>query len=457
MPRSHGGIASTWMWPYYPELLANPVPRYTSYPTAADFRDAFGPDRMLEALDAIETGTQISLYIHIPFCTEICWYCGCNTGRANRRERLCSYLDALNREIAFVAALLKDRAKIGWIAFGGGSPNAIAPVDFVRLADHVMTAFHCSNPVISVELDPRHMSRQWADTLGEVGVTRASLGVQTFKPEIQSAIGRSQPFELVERSVAELREAGVTSLNFDLMYGLPGQSLDDLARTIADTVSLGADRVALFGYAHLPDMIPRQRQIDAANLPDAALRFAQADAGCTWLSEADYVPVGFDHFARASDPLAVAATAGTLRRNFQGFTEDGADILVGLGASAISIFPDRIIQNEKNSGRYRALVGEGKHPAVRGCLRSSEEQGQAKVIEAILCRGRASLADLCDAERYMEMLQPFLERRLLRIEGSEIMLEPPALPYARHIASVFDRFRSTALCPSAATGASSST
>ena len=216
------------MWPYHPDLLATPVPRYTSYPTAAEFGE-IAPDAYRVALEGVRG--DVSLYIHIPFCEKICFYCGCNTGASGRRQRLESYLSALHREIELVASLVPAEARVRRIAFGGGSPNAIAPVDFVRLIDSLTVNFQLADPVLSIELDPRTMTADWAEVIGKVGIQRASMGVQTFAAHCQEAIGRVQSEDCIVRSVDWLRDAGVSSLNFDLMYGLPGQSRDDLVGT----------------------------------------------------------------------------------------------------------------------------------------------------------------------------------------------------------------------------------
>ena len=427
------------MWTYYPELLATPVPRYTSYPTAAEFGN-IPPGSHREALRKARGA--VSLYVHIPFCETICFYCGCNTGKSNRRQRLVSYLDALHNEIAMVGAQLDDSVRVERIAFGGGSPNAITPEDFLALYACLSRNLPLKNPVLSVELDPRTMNRDWADVMGIVGVTRASMGVQTFAPHCQAAIGRVQSEDCIVESVDWLRDAGVTSLNFDLMYGLPGQSLHDLVDTLHRTRILGADRVSLFGYAHVPHIVPRQRAIDASNLPDQALRFAMARLGYGYFATHGYVPVGFDHFARpGGDPLAEATLGGTLRRNFQGFTDDPNDVLIGLGSSAISSFPHLLSQNEKNSGRYRMLCSQGNPTAHRGVLRTADDRYRGAVIEKLLCTGRARLG-ACLMHEVRERLSPFAERGLVSIDRNWVEILPDGLPYARSIAALFDAHRS---------------
>jgi len=428
------------MWSYHPDLLAKPVPRYTSYPTAMEFAGDVGADDYARALDAMESATPVSLYVHIPFCEQICWYCGCNTGAAGRKQRLADYLAALMAEIALVAKRLGGRGRVQHIAFGGGSPNAIAPVELVRLLDRILTVFDAHRPEVSIELDPRGFSSEWALVLAAAHVTRVSLGVQTFAPHVQQAIGRIQPLSHIERVVSALRLRDIDAINFDLMYGLPGQSLADLDATLDETIRLEPSRIALFGYAHLPDMIPRQRRIDTAGLPDQRLRFEQAELGYLRLTEAGYIPVGFDHFARPGDPLAVAARDRRVSRNFQGFTEDNAPVLLGFGASAISRFPDLIVQNEKRAGPYRDLVGEGRLPAVRGVAINSAQQLRGKNIRDLLCSGRAHIGtEFSDHVR--NILADYEHRGVIEWDANDLVIRDEGLPYARHVAAQFDSVR----------------
>ena len=430
------------MWTYHPELLAIPVPRYTSFPTAAEFGEGVGVPQLVTALE--ETRGEVSLYVHIPFCEKICWYCGCNTSVANRTDRVASYLDALHREIALVSEHLPKTTRIARIAFGGGSPNGISPVAFVRLVDALTLHFAASSPVISIELDPRTFGAEWAAVIASVGITRASLGVQTFAPTLQKAIGRVQPAAMIEKGTAMLRNAGVTSINFDLMYGLPGQTLGDLRDSLERTVALEADRIALFGYAHVPHLIGRQRKIDAAHLPDAEVRFAMAAFGYLFLVDAGYVPIGFDHFAKPGDAMAQAALSGRLHRNFQGFTEDRAPVLVGLGASAISSFPDLLVQNEKNTGRYRMMLSQDRLSAGRGIVRSADDRRRGLVIEQLLCRGRAHIEEDLRREAW-PMLQPYFAAGLCEADGDDLVIAADGLPYARSIVARFDPYRKDSL------------
>jgi oxygen-independent coproporphyrinogen-3 oxidase len=434
------GRKTEGMWSYHPDLLAKPVPRYTSYPTAMEFAEDVGADAYGDALDRVEAATPISIYVHIPFCDQICWYCGCNTGAASRKQRLADYLAALQSEIATVAKRLGGRGRVRRIAFGGGSPNAIAPVELVRLLDLVQTLFDAHHPEISIELDPRGFSSEWALVLAAARVNRVSLGVQTFAPHIQQAIGRIQPLSHIERVVTSLRLRGIDAINFDLMYGLPGQTLADLDATLNETIRLAPSRIALFGYAHLPDMIPRQRSIDASDLPDMKLRFDQAELGYRRLTKAGYIPVGFDHFALPGDPLANAANEGRVNRNFQGFTEDDAPVLIGLGASAISRFPDLIVQNEKRAGHYRDIVMDGRLASVRGVQLNSDQQRRGRHIRGLLCNHRAHL-DASERTEAQDVLKEYGQKGLIEWEGTDLVVCNRGLPYARHVATEFDRIR----------------
>lgn len=437
------------MWPYFPELFAQPAPRYTSYPTAAEFRDDVGVAEWNMAVDAIAADTPLSLYVHIPFCQEICWYCGCNTGAANRADRLGAYMEALELEIDRVADRLGGRGVVRQIAFGGGSPNSIEPIGFIRLLDRLLTRFAATDAQISVELDPRGLDRKWHRALAGSGVSRVSLGVQTFAPHVQKLINRVQPYEMIADQVHQFRAGGITSINFDLMYGLPGQSLDDLSETIDRAVGLGPDRIAVFGYAHLPDLIPRQRKISSEHLPDQQLRFDQAQLAYVKLVGEGYRALGIDHFARPHDPLAHAVAKGRLHRNFQGYTDDDAAVLLGFGASAISSFPGLLAQNEKNAGRYRMRVSGGAAPVMRGIRRNNEDRLRGAVIEDLLCTGHADvgaraleyLGDEAALDQCLSRLEPFQRHDLVTCEGRTVRLEDHARPYARVVAQVFDSYR----------------
>jgi oxygen-independent coproporphyrinogen-3 oxidase len=309
------------------------------------------------------------------------------------------------------------------------------------LLDHILITFDAFDARISIELDPRSLTSDWMAVIGRVGITQASLGVQTFSPEIQARIGRVQPLADIERAVAGLRDNGIESLNFDLMYGLPGQTCADLAETLGQAVALNPDRIALFGYAHLPAAIKRQRRIDASNLPNAQARFEMARRGFELLTDAGYAPIGFDHFARPDDSLAVAARDYRLHRNFQGFTDDSSQALLGFGASAISRFPDRLVQNRKHVGQYRQAVSDGRFVGERGCLLSPDDRARRGIIEGILCNGKGGFhASLLSSESLL-LFDTLISIGLIDIKEREISVTEAGRPYARLIASQFDTYR----------------
>jgi oxygen-independent coproporphyrinogen-3 oxidase len=440
------------MWTYLPRYFAAPAPRYTSYPTAAEFGPAVGAADQAAALAGVAPDAKLSLYLHIPYCDRICWYCGCNTGAANRPERLTAYVEALKTEIATVARCLGGRGKVASVHFGGGSPNVLSAAAFGGIVTALRRDFALSGDVeLAVELDPRSLPDSFVDELGRSGVTRVSLGVQTFAAHIQQKINRMQPFEMVEGAVKRLRAAGVAGINFDLMYGLPGQMAQDVVETARQVIALAPDRVAVFGYAHLPRMLPRQRMILDADLPGTAARFAQARVANQTLRAAGYRAIGFDHFACPGDSLAVAADEGRLRRNFQGYTDDPADVLIGLGASAISDFPGLLVQNEKDAGAYRARALAGELAGIRGVPRTAEDRLRGRVIERLLCDAVVDIGAECRTQQSaddalddgLDALAPFIADGLVSCAGRTVMVAPEALPYLRVIARSFDAYRTT--------------
>ncbi len=438
------------MWTYQPRHVATQAPRYTSYPTAAEFSDAVGAADQARALAAVAPDARLSLYLHIPYCETICWYCGCNTGRANRLDRLDAYADALHAEIAVVGGRLGGRGSVDSIHFGGGSPNILPAPALAAIIAALRRRFATEPEVdVAVEVDPRSLDAAYIDGLAAAGVTRVSLGVQSFSPHVQAKINRIQPYDRVAAAVAQLRAAGIAAINFDLMYGLPGQMAADVVDTIDRAAALGPDRVAVFGYAHMPAMLPRQRMIADAALPGAVARFAQARVANQRLVELGYVAIGFDHFARPGDALARAARDGRLRRNFQGFTDDPADVLIGLGASAISDFGDVIVQNEKQAGAYRKRVMSGQLAGVRGVPRTAQDRLRGELIEALLCQGEVDVAALCRRHGQPEAalddeiaaLQPLIVDGLATVDGRRVAVPPTALPFSRLVARTFDAYR----------------
>jgi oxygen-independent coproporphyrinogen-3 oxidase len=433
---------------FLPEFASQPAPRYTSYPTAAEFGADVGAAQQQAALRAIAPESSVALYLHIPYCHAVCWYCGCNTGAAGRPERQARYLAAIEREARMVAADMRGR--VASIHFGGGSPNALSATELAGLIRFLRTTFACvPAPEIAVELDPRFFDAAYADALAAAGVTRACLGVQTFASAVQQRIGRVQPYWQVAEVVRDLRYAGIRHISFDLMYGLPGQTGDDLAETIEQAVHLRPDRIAMFGYAHMPTLLPRQRAIDDAALPDAAARFAQSELAREMLSQRGYAAIGFDHFAQPGDSLAEAARTGALRRNFQGFTDEPGTAVIGLGASAISQYDGLLVQNEKHEGAYRRTIEAGTLAGCRGIVRGAQERLRGDAIERLLCDGAVDLAAIAaahgvDAGAFASALPRLtaLERSgLLVREGWTIAMTEQGRPYIRLAAAAFDAWR----------------
>lgn len=370
------------MRPEFVRRMSSPVPRYTSYPTAASFRSNIGAVEFAESLAQLSASTALSLYVHIPFCSKLCWYCGCNAKVANNREAITQYLEALEVEMTMVAALRTGWQPVSHIHWGGGSPNILAPSEIIELTDTLRRLFTISPAAeFAVEVDPRTFTAEQAGAFAAAGVTRVSVGVQDFEPTVQKAINREQSFETTRACIDLVRAAGIRGINIDLVYGLPHQTRPGLEQTVKQVLRLDPDRIALFGYAHLPSRIKHQALIDQAALPDAVERFGQSQRARRLLIAAGYVPVGLDHFAKPDDPLA----AGPVRRNFQGYTTDTADALVGFGSSAISMLPNGYFQNAVAVREYLKRVSDFGLATARGWLLTDEDRVRAFVINRLMC------------------------------------------------------------------------
>ena len=413
------------------------MPRYTSYPTAPHFTDAIGPDQHAKWLARLPKAATLSLYLHVPFCSSLCFYCGCTTKATRRPGPVSAYVTRLEREIDLLAEHAGGRA-ITHIAWGGGTPSLIGPEALKRLYARIEERFDLE-PLAehAIELDPREISAELVDALAAIGVDRTSLGVQDFSAHVQTAIGRVQPFGTVERAVVLLREAGISAINLDLMYGLPHQTERDVRRTAHLASVLGPDRLALFGYAHVPWVRANQRLIDQSALPGAAERLDQAEAARATLMELGFAPIGLDHFARPSDPMAIAAANGRLRRNFQGYTVDQADALIGLGASAISRFPQGFTQNAPDSASYLRAIEAGRFATVRGVAFTQDDIKRGALIERLMCDLHVDLDDdvLRDAS---PRLAPLIADGLLSIEGHRIAMTATGRPFVRLAAAALD-------------------
>lgn len=367
-------------------VLAARAPRYTSYPPATQFGPAVGPDQARLWLGRIDPGMPISVYVHIPFCRRLCWFCACRTQGTATDAPLTPYLDVLEQEIALVADAMPPGVRVGHLHLGGGTPTFLPPDQMVRLFAMLEARLpRAPGAETSVEVDPTEIDAARLDALAAAGVTRASLGVQDFEPEVQAAIGRPQSFEQTKFAVDGLRARGIAAINLDLLYGLPHQTEATLTRTIELALSLDPDRLALYGYAHVPWASKRQVMIQEADLPAPAARLALTTMAAGLFARAGYGAVGIDHFARADDPMALAARAGTLRRNFQGYTTDTARTLIGLGASSISQLPQGYVQNAARTADWKARIAQGRLAAVRGHALTPNDRLIGAVIERLLC------------------------------------------------------------------------
>ncbi|MEM6491493.1 MAG: oxygen-independent coproporphyrinogen III oxidase [Pseudomonadota bacterium] len=425
------------------------VPRYTSYPTAPHFNDGVGPTTYSGWLERLDPADAISLYLHVPFCRQLCWYCGCNMKLAAKDAPIARYAQCLNREIALIAARLPGRMTVGHLHWGGGTPTALAPDDLERAMAAVAARFDfAADAELAIESDPRTLTAEMIARIGRLGFTRASFGVQEFAPEVQAAINRIQPPDMVKASVDGLREAGVDGINFDLIYGLPKQTTDSLRRTIDLCVEMRPDRIALFGYAHVPWFAKKQRLIAEADLPGAAERLDQAQTAANALVDAGYLRIGLDHFALPEDELAEAEAQGTLRRNFQGYTTDAAETLLGFGASSIGRTPFGYFQNLTETGAWARSVEAGEPPIGRGRAFAGEDRLRSWVIEQLMCFGSVDLTLAgrrfgakpdwwADAELALADMR---RDGLLTRNAARIALTDAGKPYARVVASAFDAY-----------------
>lgn len=443
--------------PMRPDLIARyadeRLPRYTSYPMAPHFSPAVGPATYAGWLGDIPPVALGSLYVHIPYCRRMCWYCGCNTSVTPRSEPVSAYVSALHREIELVSSHIDHRLTVAHLHFGGGTPTIVAPDDFLALTDQLRMAFDIrADAEIAIEIDPRTLGADMARTLGEAGVSRASLGVQSLDETVQIAINRQQTFGETARAVERLREAGVRGINLDLIYGLPHQTVESCLATVDRCLTLRPERFSVFGYAHVPTFKKHQRRIDARALPGGAARAAQAEAIVARLQEAGYRRIGLDHFALPEDAMAAAGDAGALHRNFQGYTTDPADTLIGLGASAIGRLPQGYVQNAPVVRDYLAAMTESRLATVKGFTLSRDDRLRGELIERLMCDFNVDIGRVCrrhgETSAAVADALPDLERLaaegVIRRSGDRIEVQPDARNLVRAVAASFDTYRAQA-------------
>ena len=432
-----------------------PGPRYTSYPTAPQFSSNFGVEA-LRAAAADSNGDPIprrlSLYVHVPFCMSPCFYCGCNRIITRDLARGETYLVRLYREIALMAELFDRDREVIQLHLGGGTPNFLSPAQLADLVDTLRSHFRFSDSPardLSIELDPRYTNARDVLALGRIGFNRASFGVQDFDPAVQEAVNRIQSVEETRAVVDACREGGFRSVNIDLIYGLPKQSTQGFARTLDTVLEMRPDRLAVYSYAHLPELFKAQKQIEEADLPDAATKLGLLQLAIEKLTAAGYVYIGMDHFALPDDDLARAQERGSLHRNFMGYTTHADSDLVGLGVSAISHIGDSFSQNPRDLPSWQIALDEGRLPVFRGMSLEEDDVLRADLIQQLMCQGEIPVAALerrhaIDFGEYfadaIARLQPMVEDGLVRIEPDRITATTQGRLLLRNIAMCFDRY-----------------
>jgi len=427
------------------------VPRYTSYPTAPHFRPDVTGDAYRDWLAGIGPDDALSMYFHVPFCKAMCWYCGCHTKVVRRYQPVADYAALLAQEMALIAGALRAEPWVAHVHWGGGTPTMLEPEDFAALMAAARRHFRFAGDAeVAVEIDPRTLTQTMTEALAAAGVTRASLGVQDFNTHVQLAINRVQPFSVTAEAVRRLRDCGIAGINFDLMYGLPGQTVADVVRTVDRAVTLAPDRLALFGYAHVPWLKTHQRMIDETALPGGPDRLAQAEAAAARLIAHGYRRIGLDHFARPGDALAKALDEGRLKRNFQGYTDDRAKVLLGFGASAIGSLPQGYVQNEVPLAAYRRAIQAGRLATARGIELSVDDRLRRDVIERLMCGREVDLAATAADHGVDEPFAIELARLAIMaangavdLAGTQVRISERGRPWMRTVAALFDRYLET--------------
>jgi len=433
-----------------PKYLDRRLPRYTSYPTAVQFGGEVGAPTYQGWLADLPAAEPVSIYLHVPFCAELCLYCGCHTTVARRYTPVAAYAELLQREISLIAGFL-HRPPITEIHWGGGTPTMLRPQDLIQLTATLRENFTIVPATkTAIEIDPRSLTREHIAAMTEMGVTRASLGVQDFEEKVQQAIGRRQSFEQTARAVDGLRNAGIANINLDLMYGLPLQTEATVAKSAERALTLDPDRIALFGYAHVPWMKHHQRLISERALPGSRDRFAQSRAAADVFVGAGYQRIGLDHFATGADPLARRQREGRLHRNFQGYTTDETPTLVGFGPSAIGSLPGGYVQNAANMVSYRQAVIAGQTATVRGRALTAEDRLRGEIIERLMCDLNVDLAEICTARdtetghfaAELAKIDELVNDGIAERFGGRIQVPEHARAFVRAVCAVFDEYSS---------------
>ncbi|WP_420005076.1 oxygen-independent coproporphyrinogen III oxidase [Arenibacterium sp. LLYu02] len=424
------------------------VPRYTSYPTAPHFNNDVDAGQFASWIRSIAPGSEISLYVHVPFCRRLCWFCACRTQGTQSDSPVLAYVEVLKQELALLARNLPAGVTLSRLHWGGGTPTLLGAEMMRDLAAAIFAvAPLAAGGEFSVEIDPNEIDAARLDALAEAGMTRASIGVQDFDPEIQETIGRIQSFDVTRDAVEMIRARGIQSLNADILFGLPHQTRARMTESVQKLLSLSPDRVALYGYAHVPWMARRQTMIPSDSLPTPQDRLQLFETARRLFLWDGYREIGIDHFAVPQDGLAKAEQTGKLRRNFQGYTDDQADVLVGIGASSISRFPQGYAQNAPSTSAYTKAVREGRFSTSRGHLFKGEDQLRGRLIEALMCDFAISSADILSrfdlspaalTALFREVSAAFPDMLEITTEG--LSIRPEGKPLTRMIARHFDAY-----------------
>jgi oxygen-independent coproporphyrinogen-3 oxidase len=436
-----------------PEAVLNchrkPVPRYTSYPTAPMFKAGLGTSVFKQSLSGLEPAELVSAYLHIPFCDRLCWFCACHTKHTLKYAPVARYVKSLVGEIELLGQNLQFRPHLGQLHLGGGSPSLLERDDLLRIRQALDQVFQISDKTeISVEIDPSDVDESTIGGLAEFGLTRASIGVQDFHEDVQAAINRPQGFEITRDVVHQLRRAGIHSVNIDALYGLPLQSENRLLRTLEQCVTLQPDRMALFGYAHVPWLKKHQNMIKSEDLAGPLERYNHSRSASQALVVAGYEAIGIDHFAKPADSLARAAHSGRLHRNFQGYTTDHHQTLIGCGASAIGRSRVGYVQNTVPTNQYETQISQAVTPKNRGLILTEDDRLRSHLIERLMCDFAVNfdaldafppqLVDICrkQARRLVDEDQ----FGLCSMENETLLVQTEARSFTRIIASRFDAY-----------------
>ena len=426
------------------------VPRYTSYPTAPHFGAGIGPDDFIGWIESIPGGSEVSLYLHVPFCRRLCWFCACRTQGTTSDDPVNAYVETLKAELAILGKHLPRGVTLSRLHWGGGTPTLLSADRMLSLAEAIFAvAPMAPGCEFSVEIDPNEIDDARLDVLAEAGMNRASIGVQDFDPLIQKSIGREQGYALTRDVAERVRARGVAGLNADILYGLPHQNGPRIADSVQKLLTLSPDRVALYGYAHVPWMSRRQQMIPSGAMPTPEERLELFETARRLFAWDGYQEIGIDHFARPDDGMARAQREGRLKRNFQGYTDDPAPVLIGLGASSISRFPQGYAQNASGTADHTKAIRSGHFSTHRGHRFAGEDRLRARIIEALMCDFTVSRAEILrDFDVTPQRLETLFRHaaadfgNMVLITDEAFMIPDRAKPLTRMIARAFDAYDS---------------